>query len=83
MVLLSVGALQNCLDSSDRPAIFRELTNQLDDLSLGLTVSEIGSSLLRLLLSVLLVLDLRDVFLLFLGLFEWITGPFLLGLLLD
>ena len=81
MVLLSVGALQNCLDSSERSAVLSELTNQLDDLSLGLTISEIGGRLLRFLLSKLLVLGFRDVISLLFGLFEWITGPFLLSLL--
>ena len=84
MVLLSVGALQDCLDSSERSAVLGVLAYHLDDLSLGLTVSEVGSGLWSLLLSVLLSLGfVGDVLALLLGLFEGITGPLLLGILLD
>jgi hypothetical protein len=84
VVLLSVGALQDCLDSPERSAVLGVLAYHLDDLSLGLAVAEVGSGLLSLLLSVLLSLGFGgDVLALLLGLFEGIAGPLLLGVLLD
>jgi hypothetical protein len=84
VVLLSVGALQDCLDSPERSAVLGVLAYHLDDLSLGLAVAEVGSGLLSLLVSVLLSLGfVGDVLALFLGLFERIAGPLLLGILLD
>ena len=84
MVLLSVGALQDCLDSPERSAVLGVLAYHLDDLSLGIAVAEVGSGPLSLLVSVLLSLGFGgDVLALFLGLFEGIAGPLLLGVLLD